>query len=181
MDNFSPWGTDFLYHVSCFSILPSILCPLLSDSHFLTHTDLGFLLRLCIPPPWKIKAKQNKCIVNTRKANSNSKKYNKILNSKTCSKREKSFKLTRHQKLLNHVNKWKVLKITVIFQILYRHFPTKMVGLQSDMKTFLPVRGGAGPGGVPHDVLWAAIKAVMLLRSFFQDYRYIIVCHAAGT
>ena len=60
------------------------------------------------------------------------------------------------------------------------HFPTKMVGLQSEMKTFLPVRGGAGPGGVTHHVLRAAIKAVMLLLSF-SGFLFIIVCHAAGT
>ena len=40
-----------------------------------------------------------------------------------------------------------------------------MVGLQSEMRTFLPLRGGAGPGGVAHHVLRAAIKAVMLLLS----------------
>ena len=59
-----------------------------------------------------------------------------------------------------------MLKITVIFLIWYMHFPTKMVGLQSEMITFLPVKGGAGPGGVAHHVLWATIKAVMLLLSF---------------
>ena len=32
------------------------------------------------------------------------------------------------------------------------HFPTKMAGLQSQMRTFLPVRGGAGPVGVAHHV-----------------------------
>ena len=75
-------------------------------------------------------------------------------------------KTDRTEKMLNHVNKWKVLKITVIFLIWYMHFPTKMVGLQSEMITFIPVRGGAGPRRVAHHVLWATIKAVMLLLSF---------------
>ena len=36
---------------------------------------------------------------------------------------------------------------------LVQAFPTKIVGLRSEMRTFLPVWGGVGPGGVAHHVL----------------------------
>ena len=56
-----------------------------------------------------------------------------------------------------------------------------MVSLQSEMRTFLPVRGGAGPGGVAHHVLEAAIKAVMLLLSFSGLSPHHCMYHDAGT